>query len=510
MKKRALISVSDKTGIVEFAKGLWDLGYEILSTGGTQSYLEENGVACVSVSDVTGFPEMLDGRVKTLHPLVHGALLGKRDNDDHVAQMQEHGIRWIDMVCVNLYPFKQTLQKTGVTQEEIIENIDIGGPSMLRSAAKNFASVTVVCDPKDYEAVLFTMKEHGEVNAEMRQALAAKVFRHTANYDATIAKYMTNQTGLDYPEFLTLTYEKVADLRYGENPHQNAAFYKGEDASYSLVNAKQLHGKKMSYNNLQDANAALLILKEFEEAAVVALKHMNPCGVGSARTIGAAWEKAYEGDRVSIFGGIVACNRKLDTRTAKEMAELFLEIVIAPSYEPEALEILFKKKNLRVFELDTSFPFSDRPMITNLLDGILVQQVDTQLYLESDLKCVTEKQVTASDLEELIFAWKIVKHVKSNAIVLSKDHMTVGIGAGQMNRVGSAAIAIEQAGDKAEGSYLASDAFFPMSDTVDMAAKAGVKAIIQPGGSIRDQESIDLCNRKGIAMVFTGMRHFKH
>lgn len=509
--KRALVSVSDKTNLIEFVSGLKELGYEIISTGGTKKALDNAGLDTIGISEVTGFPEIMDGRVKTLHPKVHGALLCVRDNPEHVRQIQELGIDYIDLVCVNLYPFKQTVQKPGVTHEEIIENIDIGGPSMLRSASKNYRYIPVIVDPNDYDAVLKELREMGETCPVTREFLAAKVFRHTAAYDAMIADYLTNKTGEKYPEKLTITFDKVQDLRYGENPHQSAAFYKGMKPSYSLANAKQLHGKELSYNNIQDGNAAIEILKDFEgQCAVVGLKHMNPCGVGIGATLEEAWDKAYDADPISIFGGIVAMNEPVNAAVAEKLANIFLEIIIAPYFEPAAFEILSKKKNIRLMELDTTLEVTTKYKYTNVNDGLLVQDIDDHKLEEEDLRCVTNRKPTEEEMKQLLFAWKVVKHVKSNAIVLVKDNMTIGVGAGQMNRVGAAKIAIEQAGEKAKGSVMSSDAFFPMPDTVEEAVKAGVTAIIQPGGSIKDQLSIDVCNEHGIAMVYTGVRHFKH
>lgn len=509
--KRALISVSDKTGLVDFAKGLVDAGYEIISTGGTRKALGDAGVETISISDVTGFPEIMDGRVKTLHPNVHGALLCVRDNPDHVRQINELGIQYIDLVCVNLYPFKETVQKEGVTHEEIIENIDIGGPSMLRSASKNYRYIPVICDPNDYAKVLEEIRTNGETTLETREHLAAKVFRHTARYDAMIADYLTKKCGDQFPESMTITFDKVQDLRYGENPHQKAAFYKGMKPQYSLANAKQLHGKELSYNNIQDGNAAIEVLKDFEgKKAAVGLKHMNPCGVGVGATINEAWDKAYDSDPISIFGGIVALNDVVDEELANKLSKIFLEIIIAPGFEPEALEILTQKKNIRLLELDTTLEPNNTLKYTNVNDGLLVQDMDNHKLKVEDLTCPTDRKPTEAELEQLLFGWNIVKHVKSNAIVLVKDNQTIGVGAGQMNRVGAAKIAIEQAGEKAKGSVMASDAFFPMPDTVEEAVKAGVTAIIQPGGSIKDNLSIEECNKNGIAMVFTGVRHFKH
>ncbi|GLH65476.1 bifunctional phosphoribosylaminoimidazolecarboxamide formyltransferase/IMP cyclohydrolase [Parageobacillus sp. G301] len=509
--KRALLSVSNKEGIVSLAKQLVELGVEIISTGGTKKTLEEAGVPVVGISDVTGFPEILDGRVKTLHPMIHGGLLAIRDNERHQSELREHHITPIDLVVVNLYPFQQTIAKSDVTFAEAIENIDIGGPTMLRAAAKNHQYVTVVVDPADYDTVVQELKEHGDVSAETKLKLAAKVFRHTAAYDAMIAEYLTNKTGEEYPESLTITFEKKQALRYGENPHQTAAFYKKPlGASFSIAQAMQLHGKELSYNNINDANAALQIVKEFTEPAAVAVKHMNPCGVGVGATIYEAFTKAYEADPTSIFGGIIALNREVDKETAEKMHEIFLEIVIAPSFSKEALDILTQKKNIRLLTVDFTAPNTKEKLLVSVQGGLLVQETDTHTLDDAEIKVVTKREPTEQEWEALRFAWKVVKHVKSNAIVLAKDGMTIGVGAGQMNRVGAAKIAIEQAGEKAKGAVLASDAFFPMDDTVEAAAKAGITAIIQPGGSIRDADSIKKADEYGIAMVFTGIRHFKH
>ena len=509
--KRALISVSDKTGIDAFAAELVKLGYEIISTGGTKTLFESKGIPVTGISDVTGFPEILDGRVKTLHPAVHSGLLSVRDSEEHRKQMEELNLGYIDLVAVNLYPFQQTISKPNVSYEDAIENIDIGGPSMLRSAAKNHAFVTVVVDAADYEQVLEEIKANGDTTLETRKKLAAKTFRHTAAYDALIGDYLSAKLGETLPERVTVTYEKVQDLRYGENPHQKAAFYKKPLAGAgSLANAQQLHGKELSYNNINDANAALQILREFtDEPAAVAVKHMNPCGVGIGSDIFEAFTKAYEADPTSIFGGIVALNRPVDAPTAAKLNEIFLEIVIAPDFAPEALETLTKKKNIRLLKLPF-MPTEDKYFVTSVEGGMLFQETDTKQIEAADLKVVTERAPTEEELKQLLFAWKVVKHVKSNAIALANGNMTIGIGAGQMNRVGSARIALEQAGEKAQGAVLASDAFFPMGDTVELAAKYGIKAIIQPGGSIKDEESIAAANANGIAMVFTGVRHFKH
>ncbi|MBB3111933.1 phosphoribosylaminoimidazolecarboxamide formyltransferase/IMP cyclohydrolase [Paenibacillus phyllosphaerae] len=512
--RRALISVSDKTGIVEFSRALAGLGVQIISTGGTSALLEKEGVPVIGISDVTGFPEILDGRVKTLHPAVHSGLLAVRDDEEHQKAMQELGLDYIDLVVVNLYPFAATIAKPDVTYEDAIENIDIGGPTMLRSAAKNHAFVTVVVDAADYANVLEEVKAQGDTTLEMRKRLAAKVFRHTGSYDALISDYLSKLQGDPLPERYTVTYEKVQDLRYGENPHQKAAFYrKPIPTSGNITTAEQLHGKELSYNNINDANAALAIVKEFNEPAVVAVKHMNPCGVGIGANIHEAYQKAYAADPTSIFGGIVAANGTIDADTAKLLGEIFLEIIIAPDFTPEALEILTKKKNIRLLKLGEFQSGAERKqdwIVTSVEGGMVVQESDVHSLSEDNLQVVTDRKPTEDELKQLLFGWKVVKHVKSNAILLAADNMTVGVGAGQMNRVGAARIALEQAGEKSKGAVLASDAFFPMGDTVELAAKYGITAIIQPGGSVKDQESIDAANAAGIAMVFTGVRHFKH
>ncbi|GGM29142.1 bifunctional purine biosynthesis protein PurH [Paraliobacillus quinghaiensis] len=511
MKKRALLSVSDKSNLVEFAQGLDKLGYELISTGGTLKALQEAGLKALPVSAITNFEEILDGRVKTLHPFIHAGVLARRDDPSHQKQLEERAIGTIDVVVVNLYPFKETIAKPEVTEADAIENIDIGGPTMLRAAAKNFRDVTVVVDPTDYLAVIEAL-EAEQPTHDFRKKLAAKVYRHTANYDAMIANYFIDITEEQDPETYTVTYEKVQSLRYGENPHQKAAFYKeGNVKGASIANAKQLHGKELSYNNIQDANAALEIVLEFDKGpAAVAVKHMNPCGVGIGDTIATAYQKAYEGDPVSIFGGIVALNREVDVATANQLKEIFLEIVIAPSFSKEALEILTVKPNIRLLETPMEKDQSDSQKVVSVVGGLLVQDRDNGVITADDITVATERKPDQAELDELLFAWKVVKHVKSNAIVVAKSDQTLGVGAGQMNRVGAAQIAFEQAGEKAKGAVMASDAFFPMPDTVEAAAEAGIKAIIQPGGSKRDQDSIDACNKHGIVMVMTGMRHFKH
>ncbi|WP_100403660.1 bifunctional phosphoribosylaminoimidazolecarboxamide formyltransferase/IMP cyclohydrolase [Bacillus sp. FJAT-42315] len=511
MKKRALISVSDKSGIVDFAKELAALDIEIISTGGTKKMLEEANVPVMSVSDVTGFPEILEGRVKTLHPFIHGGLLAKRDQADHVKQMEEQNIVPIDIVCVNLYPFQQTIAKPDVTVEDAIENIDIGGPTMLRAAAKNHDYVTVIVDAVDYDTVLAELKADGETTKETRRKLAAKVFRHTASYDAMIAKYMTELTGEEQPETMTFTYELKQSLRYGENPHQQASFYQEPlGSAFSVARSTQLHGKELSYNNIRDTDAALQIVKEFSEPAAVAVKHMNPCGVGVGTTIEEAYDRAYAADSTSIFGGIVALNRPVDKALAEKLHEIFLEIIVAPEFTEEALEVLTAKKNIRLLTLPFDGEKSKEKVLTSVEGGLLLQDLDNHSIEDADIRVATKREPTEEEWAAMKLGWKVVKHVKSNAIVVTNNEMTLGVGAGQMNRVGAAKIALEQAGEKAKGAALASDAFFPMNDTVEAAAKAGITAIIQPGGSIRDEDSIKKADEYGIAMVFTGVRHFKH
>lgn len=514
MTKRALISVSDKTGIVDFAEKLRELGWEIISTGGTKTALEAAGVATIAIDDVTGFPEMMDGRVKTLHPKIHGGLLARRDLESHLSAMAEHDILPIDLVVVNLYPFKETILKPDVTYAEAVENIDIGGPSMLRSAAKNHASVTVVVDPLDYALVLAELVENGETTYATRQKLAAKVFRHTAAYDALIAAHFTTAVDETKPEKLTLTYDLKQPMRYGENPQQKADFYESAlPTDYSIAQAKQLNGKALSFNNIRDADAAIRIIRDFTAPTVVALKHMNPCGIGTADTIERAWDYAYDADPVSIFGGIVVLNREVDAATAEKMHPIFLEIIIAPSYSDEALTILTtKKKNLRILALNFEEQAASEveKEVTGVVGGLLVQEQDSSVELQDDWEIVTKRQPTDLETKALEFAWQSVKYVKSNGIIITNDHQTLGVGPGQTNRVASVKIAIAQAATRLDGAVLASDAFFPFADNVEEIAKAGIKAIIQPGGSVRDQEAIDTANAHGIAMVFTGVRHFRH
>ena len=509
--KRALVSVSDKSGLVEFVKGLESFGWQIIATGGTQRLLEQQGVKTIGISEVTGFPEICDGRVKTLHPKVHGGLLARRDEQSHLEALRENGIEFIDLVCVNLYPFRQTIANPDVTMEDAIENIDIGGPSMLRSAAKNYRDVTVVCDPADYATVLAEIAEGGNTKVETRLALSAKAYTHTAQYDSCIATFMREKAGLS--EKLFLEFDIKQGLRYGENPHQSAKFYSdNQTTAFSLAYAEQLGGKELSYNNIQDANAALNIVREFDEPFCVALKHMNPCGAAIGSTIEEAWNAAYEADKVSIYGGIVAVNRPLTAEVALGMKPIFLEIVMAPEFTAEALEILSTKKNLRLLKVDMTKSDKAINQYISVNGGLLVQQLDTVTKEVTEEMCVTETKPTEAQLVDMNFGWRVVKHVKSNAIAVVKDGHTLGVGAGQMNRVGSAEIALKQAqaAGFTEGLVLASDGFLPFDDTVAFAAQYGVTAIVQPGGSIRDEDSIKKANELGITMLFTGMRHFKH
>ena len=511
MAKRALVSVSDKTGLVDFVSGLQAAGWEIIATGGTQKLLENSGIKTIGISDVTGFPEICDGRVKTLHPKVHGGLLARRDEPSHLQALEENGISFIDLVCVNLYPFRETIAKEGVSMADAIENIDIGGPSMLRSAAKNYNDVTVVCDPADYNTILAEINATGNTTVETRLQLSAKAYTHTAQYDACIATYMREKAGLN--EKLFLEFDLKQGLRYGENPHQSAKFYASTKAiPFSLATGKQLQGKEMSYNNIQDANAALNIARDFQEPFCVALKHMNPCGAAVAATIEEAWQKAYEADTVSIYGGIVICNRTITKEIALGMKPIFLEIVIAPDFTDEAMEIFATKKNLRVIQVDMTPSTEAIDQYVSVNGGLLVQHLDTQIETITADMCATKVQPDAATLADMQFGWNIVKHVKSNAIVVVKNGQTLGVGAGQMNRVGSAEIAMKQAhaAGVTEGLILASDGFLPFDDTVALAAQYGVTAIVQPGGSIRDNDCVVKADELGICMLMTGTRHFKH
>lgn len=507
MAKRALISVSNKDGLVEFAKGLTGMGWEIISTGGTYETLKKEGVPVMKVAQVTGFPEILDGRVKTLHPKIHGGILAKR-TPEHLEQLTENEITPIDLVAVNLYPFRSTILKPGVTLEEAIENIDIGGPAMIRASAKNYRDVIVVVKPEDYWAVLKELEMEGDIKADMRLKLAQEAFAHTASYDAMITGYLQGLTGEQFPDNVVWAGEKVYDLRYGENPHQKGAFYKDATPQGGLPEARQLNGKEMSYNNIVDAEAAYNLVKEFDDAACVIVKHTNPCGTAVGKNSREAWEKAFAADTKSAYGGIAAFNRIVDGDTAQKAAEIFLEVIIAPGYDEDALAVFAAKKNLRVLEI----PVMKKPgmMLKSVEGGMVIQEMDLFSPTLADFEVVTERQPSEKEIADLIFAMKVVKHVKSNAIVVAKNGVTLGVGAGQMNRIGSAKLALDQGGEAANGAVMASDAYFPFKDTVELAAQFGISTIIQPGGSIRDAESIEACNRYGIAMVFTGVRHFKH
>lgn len=543
--KRALISVSDKTGILEFAKLLREFGVEIISTGGTAKSLRDNGIEVTEVAEITNFPEMMDGRVKTLHPKIHGAFLALRDNENHVESLNEHGIEPIDLVVVNLYPFQETIAKEDVSLAEAVENIDIGGPAMIRSSSKNWRDVAVVTDAKLYEGILQEMKENdGSLSLETRQRLATLAYTRTASYDLAISSYLAKQLsnadlefleplnplgnliiieseeifeetietdGEDLPEFETIELEKVADLRYGENPHQKAAIYESNEAG-GIAKAEQLHGKEMSFNNYVDAEAAWNLVQDFDDLAVAIIKHTNPSGVGTGTNNEEAYRRALSTDPVSAFGGIVAFNRKVDVTVAKSVNEVFTEVVVAPDFDEDALEIFKTKKNLRVLRVEKS-ESENNLEYKQISGGFLVQSKDIYRVSESDLKFVTERKPSDEELRALLLAWKVCKHVKSNAIVFANENRTIGVGAGQMNRVDSvriAAMRAERFDLPLKNSALASDAFFPFRDNVDEAAGFGVSAIIQPGGSIKDNESIEAANEHNITMVFTGFRHFKH
>ena len=513
---RALLSVSDKSGIIEFSRQLAEYGVELLSTGGTAKLLRDAGLTVKDVSEFTGFPEMLDGRVKTLHPKVHGGLLGMRSNPDHVAKMKEHGIENIDMVVVNLYPFEATVAKEGCHLEDAIENIDIGGPTMLRSAAKNYPDVTVLVNSADYDQVLAEMSSNGgSVSPQTNYALAVKVFQHTAAYDGAISNYLgarLNGEVTEFPATYSLQVKKAQDLRYGENPHQSVAFYIEKNSTEPCVStARQLQGKELSFNNIIDLDAAIETVKEFEQSAAVIIKHTNPCGVALADSPLTAYLKARECDPVSAFGGIVGFNREVDAETARELTSTFLEAVIAPGYSEEALAIFTAKKNVRVMQVPLLDSFvAGGYDVKRVTGGLLLQGRDLGMVSARDCRVVTERIPTDSEYEALDFAWRVCKHVKSNAIVFSNRDQTVGIGAGQMSRVDSSKIAVQKALLPTVGTVLASDAFFPFRDGVDAAAEAGVTAIIQTGGSVRDEEVIKAANEHGIAMIFTSMRHFRH
>ena len=537
MKKRALVSVSDKAGVVEFCKGLTKNGFEIISTGGTAKALKQAGIEVIGISEITGFPECLDGRVKTLHPNVHAGLLAMRSNPEHMAQLEELNINTIDIVCVNLYPFKATLE-SGADFATCIENIDIGGPTMIRAAAKNYQDVAVIVDPEDYDKILKEL-ENGGITLETKKLLQYKVFAHTAVYDSLISNYLASQLGITFPDEVTFAYKKAQDMRYGENPQQKAVFYNEQIIRKgSLSSATQIWGKELSYNNINDANGALELLKEFGSTpAVVACKHANPCGVGTGENIYEAYMRAYNSDPVSVFGGILAINGTVDEATATEINKIFIEIVIASGYTCGALEILESKKNIRLLQVHDITARREKSAfdMKKVYGGLLVQQYDETLLSGEDMQLfkkkaevqvteladgkqktiyglgvVTERMPTEEEIEALLFNWKVVKHTKSNAIVIGKRDRTTGIGMGQTNRIWAAQQAIAHAGGKAKGSVMASDAFFPFPDCVEECVKAGITAIIQPGGSIRDKDSVEACNAAGIAMVFVGDRHFKH
>ncbi len=491
--KKAILSVSNKNGIVEFAKSLIKLDYELYSTGGTKGALEDASVPVKSVSELTQFPEIMDGRVKTLHPAVHGGILADRDKPEHLEQLSEQHIDLIDMVVVNLYPFQKTVAKPDVTEAEAIENIDIGGPTMLRAAAKNFKHVTTIVHPADYNEVIERIKED-RLDEDFRKELMIKVFAHTNEYDHAIVSFFKGDS---------------EQLRYGENPQQSARFVRTSNSKHTIAGAKQLHGKALSFNNIKDADSALSLVKKFKEPAAVAIKHMNPCGVGIGDNIETAFKHAYDADNQSIFGGIIALNRTVTADLAETLHAIFLEVVIAPRFTDEALDILTKKKNIRLLEIDMTIDNREEEFVS-VSGGYLVQDKDNFEVAKEDMKVVTEKAPTDDQWDAMLLGWKVIPSVKSNAVILSNTKQTVGIGAGQMNRVGSAKIALERAIEMNDNVALVSDGFFPMDDTVELAAKHGIKAIIQPGGSIKDQDSIDMANKYGIAMVTTGMRHFKH
>ena len=515
--KRALISVSDKTGVLELAKELNKFGVEILSTGGTAKLFRDNNIPVKEVSEYTGFPEMLDGRVKTLHPKIHGGLLALRENSEHMETLKKHDIGLIDMVVVNLYPFEKTTQKPGVKIEEIIENIDIGGPSMLRSAAKNHQSVAVICNPARYSQVIEELRRNrGSVSKELMRDLAIEVYGRTSQYDGTIHAYLKNYFSKNqeaigaFPKDLVLSFEKVQELRYGENPHQKAAFYKEKGKDRGVINAKQLQGKELSFNNILDLNAAFELVKEFSNPAAVIVKHNNPCGVAEDKELDKAYLEAWKCDKLSAFGGIVALNRKMDLKTAKVVAKSgFLECIIAPGYESGVLELFKEKKNLRLLESYDLTPINEADF-KRVSGGLLLQDKDLLTLDKNNLKVVTKKKPSSKEMDSLIFAWKVAKHVKSNAIILTRGTKTVGIGAGQMSRVDSVFISTKKAGKLGLGSVMASDAFFPKEDAIQLAAKYKIKAIIQPGGSIADEAIIKMADKHKIAMVTTGIRHFRH
>ncbi|OQX88714.1 bifunctional phosphoribosylaminoimidazolecarboxamide formyltransferase/IMP cyclohydrolase [candidate division KSB1 bacterium 4484_87] len=517
--RRALISVYDKTDVVEFARELTKLSIEIISTGGTATLLRENGIECIEVAEITGAPEMLDGRVKTLHPFVHGAILAKRDNPEHVSQLDELNIKTIDLIVVNLYPFEKVIQQQGTTLDVALENIDIGGPTMIRAAAKNFPDVAVVTSADQYADILDEMKKsNGALAYETRKKLAIAAFQRTNEYDGIIYQYLQDSDQENkpekFPKALNLNLAKVQDLRYGENPHQGAAFYRDlSSAAPGLVGIEQLHGKELSFNNLMDLDAVVRMVKSFDDPCSVIVKHSNPCGVAIGDDLHDAFVKAFATDSLSAFGGIYGFNRTLNLETAEELRKIFIEVIVAPDFEADALQLLSKKKNLRILKLDFSEPEINEFNFKRVAGGLLVQDEDLADLDESKLRVVSQRKPTTEEMEAMKFAWKVVKWVKSNAIVFCQKDRTIGIGAGQMSRVDASQLAIDKAGKAGlslQGSVLASDAFFPFRDGVDVAAKAGATAIIQPGGSVRDEEVIEAVNGHGMSMVFTGIRHFRH
>ena len=502
---RALISVSDKTGIVDLARALDEMGIELISSGGTATALQDAGVRVSRVSEVTGSPEILDGRVKTLHPKIHGGILADRRKPEHVEQLRAEGIVPIDLVVCNLYPFEQTIARPDVAESDAVEEIDVGGPAMVRAAAKNFQSVAVVVDPARYPDVLNALASGGEIPLETRRALAQEAFAHTASYDSAIAGYLTEEA--EFPPALSLSFQKVMDLRYGENPHQSAAFYRSASARGGLASAEQLHGKELSYNNLMDADAAWRLVTELPSTGAAIIKHSNPCGVAIAASLEIAYQRALDCDRTSAFGGIVALNEPCDAATAEGIAEIFTEVVIAPAFDEAALETLRAKKNLRLLRAPTDIP--DEIDLRKVSGGLLAQSMDPA-DPASEAKVVTREQPTEQQLRDLRFAWIVAKHVKSNAIVLASNGAAVGVGAGQMSRVEATELAARRAGDRSNGTACASDAFFPFRDGLDAAVSAGAESVIQPGGSVRDDEVIDAADEHGIPMLFTGRRHFRH
>ena len=505
--RRALISVFDKSGIEGFARKLVELGVEIVSTGGTAKFLREKGIEVREVEEVTRSPEMLGGRVKTLHPAIHAAILARRENPSDMKTLAERGITPIDLVVVNLYPFAETV-KAGASLEEALEQIDIGGPTLIRAAAKNYPDVGVVVNPKDYDRVISELGERGDLDERLRLELATEAFAHTASYDLAVHNRFAEGKGETFPDLLRLTFEKVGDVRYGENPHQRAALYR-EERPWGIASARQLQGKEISFNNLVDLDAALELVLEFEEPAAVIVKHANPCGAAKGKDLLGAYERAHACDPLSAYGGIIAVNRPLDEATAGAITSTFIEAIVAPAYLPACLGVLRRKGDLRVLELPPQMEKAP-PQFKQISGGMLVQEKDVTLLLRDDFKVVTEKKPSREQLEDLKFAWKVAKHAKSNAIVLAKDGQTVGIGAGQMSRIDSTELAIEEAGERARGAVMASDGFLPFADSIEVAAEAGIAAIVQPGGSIRDAEVIEAANRRGLAMVFTGIRHFRH